>query len=973
MLCGEWIRVVVLGMTIFVFGFIQAWIVEAQPADEALLQSFAWRNIGPANMGGRVVDIEAVEGQFAHVYLASASGGVWKSLNAGTTWEPIFDRYGTASIGDIALAKDDPDVVWVGTGEANNRNSVSWGDGMYKSTDGGVHFEHMGLESTHQIARVVIHPETSDTVFACAIGHLWGYSGDRGLFHTRDGGITWNKLAGGLPNDGKTGCTDLVMDPNNPDVLYAAFYHRLRQPWTFHSGGPNGGIFKSTDGGTTWIKLTRGLPAGDTGRIGLAIYRQNPNIIMALVEATRTDDLAIPGSGLYRSEDAGATWTYVNTYNNRPFYYSQIRINPHDDQRIYVLTTRFMVSEDGGQTLVNGSLDQEIHGDFHAMWLDPTNKDRYYIGADKGASITHDHGKHFQLFDNLPLGQFYRIGVDMRDPYYVYGGLQDNGTYGVPSFTRDARGILNDSNWKLHWGDGQDIQIDPTNWRKVYTEMENGRSFTYDALTHQIKSIRPHPGNIVNYASAIPEEERKQGSEFRFNWSAPLVMSPHNSQTLYVGANRLFKSENGGQSWMIVSPDLTTNDPIKSVRGQSGGLTPDNSGAEQHCSITTVALSPLSPGVIWVGTDDSNVQVTQDGGSNWTNVRLAIPDVPEGIWVSRIEASHFSEGTAYISFDGHRSDEFTPWIFVTHDFGKTWRRITAGIPEGQVVRVIREDPKNPNLLFAGTETGVLISLNAGADWKPFMHGLPTVSIYDLVIHPRTNDLIAGTHGRSLWIADDLSPLQQLNSDITASKGHVFEQEPVTLWENTSRGGQRGHFWFAGTNPPTIENTSSLPRAGFRSTASIAYYISDGSAAMSMEILGPAGLRHEIPLNKTPGIHQYIWNLRFDPNPLTDAQKAEGTAFFEQALQQAPFASVRAAYERFNRATTPIEALEAIQVINNGYFNITVPDEFSVPTATPGTYTIRLTIDGKVQDRPLTVRADPIHNTPSRSVRVLPEE
>ena len=403
--------------------------------------AFQWRNIGPANQGGRIVDIEALENDFAHVYVATGSGGVWKSVNAGTSWEPIFDDYPVASIGDIALFQNKPDIVWVGTGEANNRNSVSWGNGVYRSGDGGKTFTHLGLENTHQIARIITHPTDSNTVYVAAIGHLWGYSGDRGLFQTTDGGKTWKKLTAGLPDDGKTGCIDLIMHPTDPDIMYAAFYQRLRQPHTFYSGGPNGGIFKTTDGGKSWKKLKQGLPEGETGRIGLAIYKNNPDILMALVEAKISSSLDTLGSGVYRSENAGESWTYTNIYNNRPFYYSQIRINPHDDQKVYLLTTSFMVSEDGGKTIKNGSPDFEVHGDFHAMWLDPNQEERYYLGADKGLSITHDHGKHFTLLDNLPIGQFYRIGVDMRDPYYVYGGLQDNGMYGVASFSRDARGI----------------------------------------------------------------------------------------------------------------------------------------------------------------------------------------------------------------------------------------------------------------------------------------------------------------------------------------------------------------------------------------------------------------------------------------------------------------------------------------------------------------------------------------------------
>ena len=463
----------------------------SQISEPDLQRGLRWRNIGPANQGGRIVDIEALPNDFTKVYVASASGGVWKSVNAGTTWEPIFDNYETASIGDIAIDPNDAHTLWVGTGEANNRNSVSWGNGMYRSNDGGKSFTHMGLSETHQIARVLVNPKNSNDICVCAVGHLWGYSGERGMFQSLDGGKTWNKLTNGLPDDGKTGCIDLVRDSKNPRVMYAAFYHRLRQPWHFHSGGEQGGIYKTTNGGKSWQKLTNGLPQGPIGRIGLAIYRKNPQILMAIIEAERTDTLAVPGSGIYRSENGGKSWQYVNTYNNRPFYYSQIRINPHDDQRVYALTTRFMVSEDGGKTLKNGSMDQEVHGDFHAMWLDPNYKDRYYLGADKGLSITHDHGQKFLLMDNFAIGQYYRINYDMRDPYYVYGGFQDNGTYAVASFSRDARGILNDSNWKLHWGDGQYIAINPFNWREIYTSMENGSYFTYDPLTHRMKRISP--------------------------------------------------------------------------------------------------------------------------------------------------------------------------------------------------------------------------------------------------------------------------------------------------------------------------------------------------------------------------------------------------------------------------------------------------------------------------------------------------
>ncbi|MGD8328813.1 MAG: hypothetical protein PVJ49_05205 [Acidobacteriota bacterium] len=939
----------------------------APQSAEQLFQDMVWRNIGPANMGGRVTDIEAVESDFQRVYVGTATGGVWRSDNAGNSWEPIFDDYEVVSVGDLAIFQPDPDIVWVGTGEANNRNSVSWGRGIYKSTDGGDTFALMGLEETNQIARVVTHPTDPDTVWVAAIGRLWGHTGERGLFKTTDGGESWTKLgtdlpiveaaaggpgagggraggdrmnqsgpheenaggvegiqAGGLPNDGRTGATDLVIDPTDPDVLYVAYYERIRRPWRFDSGGPDGGIFKSTDGGDSWVKLTNGLPTGDTGRIGLAIYRSNPDIVMALIETQRPEgqevgssepaDLATLGPGVYRSEDGGASWRYVNTYNNRPFYYSNIRINPQNDQRVYLLTTRFMVSEDGGRTLYNGAEDEEIHGDFHAMWLDPTDQDRYYIGQDKGAFLTQDHGAHFVMFDNMAIGQYYRVGVDMRDPYYVYGGLQDNGSWAGPSFSRDIRGILNDSNWKMHWGDGMFAQIDPTDWRKVYTEAENGSFRRYDPVTHETGGSRPNPGNISNYvevaraavadrglsatgedAAATPQGGGRGGALsgaspealalarlftredplFRFNWTSPMLMSHHDTSTLYLAGNYLFKTTDAGDSWTIISPDLSRNDPEERLQGISGGLTPDNSGAEDHAAISTLSESPITPQVIWAGTDDGNVQVSRNGGVTWTNVRANVPRVPGGTWVSRVEASHFDVGEAYLSFDGHRSDDFGTYVFKTTDFGATWTDITSNLPEGHVVRVIRQDLRNPELLFVGTEFGLFASVDDGQSWMKFMNGMPTVPVYDLAIHPRDNDLIAGTHGRSIWIMDDITPLQQLSAEVQARDGWLFEQRPATLWENVSRGGQRGHFWWAGENPATIQPTSSLARARFRNNALITFWVGADDLAPVLTITDGSGNRRRVELAPGTGIRRWMWDLYFDAPPGSEPAAGRG--------------------------------------------------------------------------------------------------
>lgn len=844
------------------------------PADSALVAAFRWRNIGPASMGGRIVDIEAVERDFATVYVATASGGVFKSVNAGTTWTPIFDDYASASIGDVAVFQADPDIVWVGTGEANNRNSVAWGDGVYRSDDGGKTFRHLGLASTHQIARVRTHPTDPNTAWVCAIGHLWGYAGERGLFRTTDGGATWSKLAGGLPDDGKTGCTDLVLDPSDPDVLYSAFYHRLRRPWHFQSGGPAGGIYKSTDGGRTWRELTAGLPAGETGRIGLDVYRKNPRILVALVEAARSDDLARPGSGLYRSEDGGETWTYVNTYNNRPFYYSQVRVSPTDSSRVYLLTTRFMVSDDGGRTLRNGSEDEEIHGDFHALWIDPADGDRYWVGMDKGFALTHDHGRSFTLFDNLAIGQYYRIGVDMRDPYHVYGGLQDNGSWGGPSFSRDARGILNDETWKLHWGDGQDVQVDPTDWRRLYTSMENGGVRRYDVPTQRIELVRPTRASTVNWDAALGAAAAVPHA-VRYNWSAPFVMSPHDPRTLWLGGNHLFRTTDGGESWTIVSPDLSTRDSSKIVPGRSGGVTPDNTGAETHGTATTVSESPVTPGLLWVGTDDGNLWLTRDGGRSWTDVRGGVRGVPRHTWVARVEASHHDPAVAYVTFDAHRDDVVRPWLFRTADYGRTWTEITGDLPRDHPVHVVREDPKNPRLLFAGSEVAVYASLDGGRRWTRLASGMPTVATQDLVIHPRDGDLIAGTHGRSLFVLDDITPLQQLTPAVLAQPAHLFTPRTATIWENASRGGQRGHFWFAGENPPTIRNTGSLPRAGFANGALLTYYLKAPTGGVTLEIAELQGGRtRRVQLPDAAGIQRYVWDLRFDAPAGTPADEAE---------------------------------------------------------------------------------------------------
>ncbi|MCP4713358.1 MAG: hypothetical protein GY869_32415, partial [Planctomycetes bacterium] len=656
----------------------------AQQATDALLRPFSWRNIGPSTMMGRVSCLDALDDDYKTVLVGSASGGVYKSINGGRSWDIIFDSYGSSSIGYVAFFQKDPSVIWVGTGEGNNRNSSGWGDGIYKSIDGGETFENVGLADTHQIPRILTHPTDKDVLYVAAVGHLWGYSGDRGLYKTEDGGESWMKLTNGLPDDGKTGCTEIVMHPENPDILFCGMYQRLRQPWDMYSGGPNGGIFKSTDGGKSWRKITKGLPTGETGRIGIDFYRSNPEILVACVEASDrlSNDLNVPGSGIYRSEDGGESWTYLYRHTSRPMYHGRIAINPLDDNQIYVISRDYRYSNDGGFSF-RGKPWGGAGGDDHDIWISPKDKGVFYVATDQGAHLTEDGGKTWLTFNNMAIGQYYQIGVDMREPYWVYGGLQDNGGWACPSNSRDRAGILVDHTIEVNGGDGFHMQADPTDWRTVYTTAHVGGWGRVNMETYEHKFISPLPDTIINYQryfdpdfpetdidytidpgekwlwNDMPAERRgaKLGPQFRFNWNSPVIISPNNPRTIYVAGNYVFKSVDRGDHWRIISDDLTTNDPAKRNSSQAGGLTREVTGAENHCTVISLSESPLDPVVLWAGTDDGNVQVTRNGGVRWDNVGVNIDGVPKGLWCSRVEASHFEVGTAYVSYDGHRSDD----------------------------------------------------------------------------------------------------------------------------------------------------------------------------------------------------------------------------------------------------------------------------------------------------------------------------
>jgi len=793
--------------------------------------SLRWRNIGPANMMGRIASIDALDTDHRVVLVASASGGVFLSKNAGTTWRPIFDSSdGAGSIGAAVFFQGDPDIIWVGTGEAANRNSTGYGNGVYKSTDGGRTWTHVGLESTHHVAEIATHPTDPDIAYVAAPGHLWGYSGERGLFKTTDGGATWEKLAGGLPDDGKTGCTEIIMEPGNPDVLYAGMYHRLRQPATMYSGGEAGGMFKSTNAGRTWRKLTSGLPEGPTGMIDIAIHRADPQIVVTAFEADENipydDEIPAwentPGTGIYISKDGGESWRYLLRHHTRPFYHGQIDIDPLDPDRIYVVSREFTVSRDGGETW--GNRWWGGGGDDHDMWIAPYDGAIRYTATDQGAYLTVDDGQTVLGFDNMAIGQYYAIGVDMRDPYWVIGGLQDNGIWMGPSNSREQRGVLNMHNTWVAEGDGFHSQVDPTDWRTVYTVNHVGFLARQNIETRQHAFITPTPETIVNFSDfADPDypethirytispgehwffRERPERPvlppQFRFNWSSPFIISPNNSKTLYFGGNHLFKSVDRGDTWRIISPDLTTNDPELRNPSDQGGLTNSVTGGENHFTIITIAESPVNEAVLWVGTDDGNVQVSRDGGASWANVRGNIPGIPEKIWVSRVEASFHAEGTAYVTFDNHRYDDMRPYVFRTTDFGANWADISANLPEGGSVYVIKEDRANPNLLFVGTEFAVFATVDGGASWGRLRTNLPSVAVYDLVIHPRDSDLVVGTHGRSIWILDDITPLQQLTDKVLAADLHLFRNREATKWVRVNLGRKQPNFLFRGENPP----------------------------------------------------------------------------------------------------------------------------------------------------------------------------
>ncbi|MBU8891481.1 MAG: hypothetical protein KOO66_01795 [Bacteroidales bacterium] len=744
-------------------------------AGEELFGTMRARHIGPAVMSGRITDLAGHPTNSKIIYAGTAGGGIWKSSDGGVMFNSIFDDY-NQSIGTIAIDPSDPDhIIWAGTGETWTRNSISPGDGLYKSIDGGTNWKKVGFAESDHISSIQINPNNSNEVYVGILGPLWGDSDKRGVYKTTDGGEIWEQLlAGNL----STGCSDLIMDPNNPDILYAAFWEFRRTAWSFNSGGKNSALYKSNDGGKNWNKIHNGFPEGVLGRFAFAVAPTNSNILYGVVESEDRSKC-----GLYRSENAGESWIHLNKDFElavRPFYFSRIVIDPRDENVVVKCGLFGSISRDGGKTFKN--LGPQ-HPDIHDIWFDINNSDIIFSGTDGGVYQSFNGTATFDMVDNLPLSQFYFVSVDNEEPYNVYGGLQDNGSWYGPS---SSPGGVEAGDWKpIGGGDGFRAFRHPTK-NIIYSEIYNGEGiYRYDL-----------DKNIINTIQPFPEEG---DPKFRYNWNTALQLSPNKPDRVYVGNQFLFRSEDMGNNWEKVSPDLSTNDLNKQGQTNSGGISVDNSGAEMNTTIYCITESPLDENLIWVGTDDGNVQITMDAGKNWTNVVSNIPDLPANTWCNHIEASNFNKGTAYAVFDGHYSNDNNPYVYKTTDFGKTWKSIATSDIEN-FARHIKEDYVNENILYLGTETGLYITIDGGISWVKFTNNMPSASVHYIALHPKKHDLVLATHGRGIIIIDDISPLREINQEILQKKAHFFESTPTVIWEQGSFGGNSTFTQFVGRNP-----------------------------------------------------------------------------------------------------------------------------------------------------------------------------
>jgi photosystem II stability/assembly factor-like uncharacterized protein len=895
-------------------------LVPATAIAQSPFDSLHFRSIGPAATGGRIHDIEVDPRDPSTIYVAAASGGIWKTTNHGTFWAPVFDGQPDNTFGDLAIFAGNSQIIWAGTGEQNNRQSTSWGGGVYRSTNGGATWQHVGLEETRQIGRVVLHPTDANVAYVAAAGNLWRANPERGVFKTTDAGKTWTKI---LYVDTLTGATDLAMDPRDPNVLYAATYQRLRSTFGYNGGGPGSAIYKTTDGGASWKKLENGIPAGDKGRIALAIAQSNPNVVIALVEHATE-------SGTYRSEDAGATWKKMSRSNPRPMYFSAPYIDPTNDKRIWELGVTIFKSEDGGATFENmpnsPTYDVGLKTDHHTMWIDPRDTRHTLVGGDGGMHESWDLGLTYVRMNNIPIGQFYKIAVDDRDPYWIYGGLQDTHSWMGPSATRHWLGILN-QDWKqIGFSDGTGQAVDKAGYRVVYTSSDGGNVQRFDPETGDRLDIKPQPP--------------KGDSAYRWDWDAPLIASRHTAGTVYIGGNRLFISKDFGSTWTRTE-DLTrkiNRDTLELMGVLDKNIKiAKNDGESSFSELTTIAESPIDAKVLWVGTDDGNVQLSTDGGKTWHELSAAITSagVHDGSYVARIVASDASRGTAYVAFDQHRVGDFAPYIVRTTDFGKTWKSITNGLPNDASVRSVQEYPGKANVVFAGTERHLFVSNDSGAHWTRLAANLPTTRYDDIVIHPRTKDLILATHGRSVWILDDASPIAEWSSTMATKPMHLFPVPRATLlqyWEDISNTAQSMY---------TAEN----PAEG----ATFTYHLAKPAQKVQIIVRGAGGrVIRELSGSTSPNVlHRVSWDLRHAPPPASAGAGGFGGEEGGPPPEGGAGGGGRGARARADAVVQlPIP-----------------PHDIGLrgPYVAPGTYTVTLNVDGDTTSRPFEVRADPAGN------------
>jgi photosystem II stability/assembly factor-like uncharacterized protein len=867
--------------------------------DQSLLKGLQWRSIGPYR-GGRSTAVTGVTSQPNVFYFGATGGGVWKTTDGGIDWVPISDdSFKTGSVGAIGISESDPNVVYAGMGESPIRGNLSHGDGVYKSTDAGKTWKHVGLEDTRQIARVRVHPHNPDIVYVAALGHVFGPNEQRGIFRSTDGGKNWQKV---LYRGNKAGATDLILDPTNPNTIYAALWEVYRQPWTLESGGPGSGIFKSTDAGDTWTEITRndGLPKGVIGNIGLAVSPANSDRVWAIVEAEE--------GGVFRSDNAGKTWSKINEQRNlrqRAWYYTRIYADPKNADTVYVLNTGFYKSNDAGRTYTPIGVE---HGDCHDLWLAPTDAARVIIGDDGGAAVSFNGGRSWSPESNQPTAQFYRVALDNDFPYHIYGAQQDNSTVRIASRTTDS--AIDRTDWyDVGGGESGWIAPSPRDSEIVYAGSYGGLITRQDHRTGQLRDVSPWPDNPMGAGAA--------DLKYRFQWNFPMVFSPHDPSTLYAGGNILFKSTNEGQSWQPISGDLTRND--KSKQASSGGpITKDNTSIEYYCTIFTVMESPVEKGVIWAGSDDGLVHITRDGGKSWQNVTPK--GMPEWIQINSIDASSIDAGTAYVAATMYKLDDFRPYLYKTNDYGKTWKKITDGIPDNAFTRVIREDPNRRGLLFAGTETGMYVSFDDGGYWQSLRLNLPVVPITDLAIHKREKDLVAATQGRAFWVLDDLPLLYQL-ADAAKSDAYLFKPEDAYRMPG---GGSFGRAASAGQNPPN---------------GAVIYYYSKNK---------PSG---EITLELTDASGKQIRKFSSKPSGGEAAGPPAGAeeGFFGGGGPRRPPAE--AGLNRFVVDLRYADATRFPGLIMWG-------GSTTGPRVVPGSYQLKLTIDGKTMVQSFEVKKDP---------------